>query len=125
MHKLKMFLVLGLALALTACSGCTTTGADGVKVATTQEQKVEFTCAASIMAMQAITAGVRAGKINATQQAAAVKAGEALLPICGRPGENPPTLGDAKVIVLNQAAAELAKIASGLGSTSGGSGGEP
>jgi len=72
---MKIFVLL---LVITLLSGC----ASGL----TKDEKLRITCESAASTMRIVAEGVRAGKISAAQKAEAIKAGEALQPICNPGG---------------------------------------
>lgn len=82
-------LILTLALATVfLISGCATNGEPEY----TQEQYVAMTCVTVSGAMEVVTAGIRAGKVEADVQNRVLQAAERLEPICT--ADTPPNLSD-------------------------------
>ncbi len=65
-----------LALVITLCS-----------CATTSDEKLRIVCQSATTTMNIVTAGVKAGKVSRADQDKAIKAGEALQPICTKGGQ--------------------------------------
>jgi len=95
---MKKILVMVLALALSSCAGLQT-----------QTQKIATACAAATTGLQLVAVGVREGKINATQQAQVVAAGDKIAPVCS--AATPPTLDALKQAAFDEAVALIAHYA--------------
>lgn len=106
MKRMLMFmLAVAMSLGLAACSGCSTTGADGTTKPVTQGQKIEYTCSTAMAGIELGTMMAKQGKLKYEQYKLVVEAGDFLLPICSA---NPrPTLDKVKMAAVEQAAARI------------------
>lgn len=116
--KMKVFLIALLSLALTACSGCSTSGvaSDGTAVPLTQEQKIDLVCTGVTAAVKAITYADASGALDKKlgAEGATRLRSEFLVAtaetdkVCGvKPY---PTLSAAKMIAFEDAAGALRSL---------------
>lgn len=102
--SMRLFLTsLMLGLSLTACSSL---GLDSTT------KKLEAVCASAVTANHTIALGVEHGKVNASQQALAIRLGDVIDPVCMDP--TAPTLASGKKAAFDAAIAQLLVMAGGV-----------
>lgn len=92
-------IVLAIALA-TSLGACSTLG---------DTRNVEITCAAAAAALETLTVATDEGKLSADAQAKVLSIAERIEPVCA--ADEKPTLDSVKREAVNQAVAELLRLA--------------
>jgi len=103
MNKMLLMLTLAMTFAITACSGCTTPGAE---LTDSQERTIATSCATASAALFVLTDANKAGKLSAEVQVQIAEGAALVVPICSAP--EPPTLDSVQMYAFTQAVALLA-----------------